>query len=131
MTEKYYKLPDKPETPGFRIMKESDVPEVHAQLATFLHKFSFGVVMTEEEVKHWLLPLQTVVYSYVVEDPQTKKITDFGSFYNLPSSVIGHKDYNELKAAYLFYYFANKTPLSALIRDLLISAKQVCILMLF
>jgi hypothetical protein len=32
-----------------------------------------------------LLPQNNVMYSYVVENPETKKITDFVSFYRLPS----------------------------------------------
>lgn len=31
-------------------------------------------------------------------------ITDFVSFYSLPSSIIGHYKYKSIKAAYLFYY---------------------------
>jgi glycylpeptide N-tetradecanoyltransferase len=35
-----------------------------------------------------LLPREGVVYSYVIEDPDRKDITDFFSFYSLPSSII-------------------------------------------
>ncbi len=40
-----------------------------------------------------LLPRDGVVYSYVVESSEHKKITDIVSFYSLPSSIlkkIGH-----------------------------------------
>jgi len=64
------------------------------------------------------------VYSYVVEDPATHIITDFVSFYSLPSSIIRHPVHKRLNAAYLYYYAVSKTPLSALINDALILAKQ-------
>lgn len=35
---------------------------------------------------------------------ETHQITDFFSFYSLPSTVIGHTKHNLLEAAYLFYY---------------------------
>ena len=37
---------------------------------------------------HWLLPREKVINSYVVENPDSKKITDFLSFYHLPSSIL-------------------------------------------
>lgn len=46
------------------------------------------------------------------------------SFYNLSSSVINHPVHNMIRAAYLFYYFANANPLTELMRDALIVAKQ-------
>ena len=69
------------------------------------------------------------------QNPETHKITDFFSFYNLESTVIGHKKHSVIKAAYLFYYatetaFSNdknalKPRLNELMKDALIIAKQV------
>ena len=39
-----------------------------------------------------------------VQDPTTHKITDFFSFYSLPSTIIGNAKYPLLEAAYLYYY---------------------------
>lgn len=39
------------------------------------------------------------------------------SFYTLPSSVLGHAQHNELKAAYLFYTVASTVPLKQLLSD--------------
>ena len=55
-------------------------------------------------------------YSYVVEDVETKEITDMFSFYSLPSSILGNDKHRTLNAAYCYYYFANKTPLAKLVR---------------
>ena len=38
------------------------------------------------------------------QNPESQKITDFFSFYSLPSTIIKHPDHNILEAAYLFYY---------------------------
>ena len=40
----------------------------------------------------------------VLQNPKTHKVTDFFSFYSLPSTVINNKKHNLLDAAYLFYY---------------------------
>jgi glycylpeptide N-tetradecanoyltransferase len=71
----------------------------------------------------------------VVEDPETHKITDFVSFYNLESTVIDNSKHQTVRAAYLYYYAtetaftedtkALKKQLLALINDALILAKKV------
>jgi len=45
-----------------------------------------------------------VTWSYVVENPDTGKITDFFSFYSLPSTVINNSINPIVEAAYLYYY---------------------------
>ena len=65
------------------------------------------------------------MYSYVVEDPETKEITDMVSFYSLPSSILGNDKHSLLRAAYCYYLFANKTSLTDLLNDALILAKRL------
>jgi len=74
--------------------------------------------MTEDEIRHQFLSGKgtgerrqddsrregQIVWTYVVENPETHKITDFFSFYSLPSSIINHPKHGVLEAAYLFYY---------------------------
>lgn len=61
-------------------------------------KFHF----TDEEVKHFFLPRDKVVYTYVlskteIENGKKKvKVTDFLSFYSLPSHVMGNPKHNML-----------------------------------
>ena len=55
----------------------------------------------EEEVRHWFVPRDDVIQTYVVG--AVDEVTDFLSFYTLPSTVIGNPKHNQLKAAYSFY----------------------------
>ncbi len=64
----------------------------------------------EEEIKYWFLPRKDVIYSYVVENSE-KIITDFVSFYCLPSSVLKHEKHKDLRAAYSYYNVSTVTPL--------------------
>jgi glycylpeptide N-tetradecanoyltransferase len=107
-TIKLYRLPDTPQVPGIRALEERDVPAAFALLRDYLLNFKLHPVFTEEEFRHCFLTRNDVVYSYVVENPETKQITDMCSFYCLPSTIIGHKVYNKLKAAYSFYNVRNK-----------------------
>lgn len=118
--QKLYKLPAEPLTPGLRPMEERDVGGVHALLSTYLQRFSLKVAFSKEEVKHWLLPRNKVINSYVVE--KDGKVTDFLSFYHLPSSILHHND--TLHAAYSYYNVATSVPLTALMKDALILAKN-------
>ena len=105
-------------------MREEDVPEVTALLSTYLKNFSLSVHFDEADVRHWICPVEGVVEAFVVEDPATKKITDFCSFYLLPSSILGHAVHTEVRAAYSYYNVATVTPLVQLMNDALIFAKK-------
>lgn len=52
-------------------------------------------------------------------------LTDFLSFYTLPSTVMHHPVHKSLKAAYSFYNVHTETPLLDLMNDALIIAKMV------
>ena len=57
---------------------------------------------TDEEVKHYFLPRDKIVYTYVVSATETvngkkkEKVTDFLSFYSLPSHVMSNPKHNML-----------------------------------
>lgn len=124
MMKRNYAVPEQPTLKGFRQMTSDDVDDVHRMLAQTLSTYKVAPVYSKEEIVHWMLPRPGVVFSYVVEDPKTKKATDFVSFYSLPSTVIGNPKYNDLNAAYSFYYSANTVPLKSLMGDALVAAKQ-------
>ncbi|KZM19579.1 glycylpeptide N-tetradecanoyltransferase [Ascochyta rabiei] len=133
-----YKLPDTTSTPGLRQMESKDVDAALDLLKRYLERMDMAQVFDKTEFEHWICPKEKpkeqVVWSYVVEDPNTHKITDYFSFYNLESTVIGNKKHDTIKAAYLFYYasevaFAKdedklKTRLNSLMKDALILAKK-------
>ncbi|CAL1705092.1 unnamed protein product [Somion occarium] len=118
------KVPERPRLlepqHGLREMEDKDIPEVTALYEKFMKRFDTALQFTEEEARHhflsgrgtgpstkdsWKTPREgQVVWAYVVEDPKTHKITDFFSFYSLPSTVIDHPKHNLLNAAYLMYY---------------------------
>lgn len=99
---KLLKLPNEAVTPGMRMMVETDVPRVTELLNEYLAdgRAKFHPIFDEEEVHHWLLPRDDVIYTYVVETDGT--VTDMLSFYTLPSTVIGNPKHSSLKAAYSF-----------------------------
>jgi glycylpeptide N-tetradecanoyltransferase len=113
-------------------MELKDVPQVHKLLNSYLSQFHVAAQFSEDEIRHWMLPLDTVVYSFVVESEENPgEITDFYSFYSLPSSVIGNPKHSHINAAYLFYYVPmgmgqDLKRLQVMMKDALIMAKQVC-----
>ncbi|XP_047325774.1 glycylpeptide N-tetradecanoyltransferase 1 [Impatiens glandulifera] len=123
-TIKLYKLPESTVTPGFRKMELHDVPAVTRLLRDYLSQFMGAPDFDENDVEHWLLPKENVVESWLVESPETHEITDFCSFYTLPSSILGNQNYTNLKAAYSYYNVSTKTPLLQLMNDALIVAKR-------
>ncbi|KAF6157235.1 hypothetical protein GIB67_041696 [Kingdonia uniflora] len=117
--------PIEPPTPlSFRKMVFSDIPSVTRLLKTYLSQFIVAPDFNGDDVEHWLLPKENVVDSFVVENPETNTITDFCSFYTLPSSILGNQNYSNLKAAYSYYNISTETPLLQLMNDALIVAKQ-------
>jgi glycylpeptide N-tetradecanoyltransferase len=121
---KLYSLPEDTETPGFRAIHKKEIKKIYPQLKEYLSKFDVAMSFTKEEAVHYLSPRKNVIYSYVVEDPVTKEITDFISFYSLPSSVIGNDKHDKLNAAYSWYYFSEKTEVEDLFKDAIIMAKK-------
>ncbi|KAF9184650.1 glycylpeptide N-tetradecanoyltransferase [Haplosporangium sp. Z 767] len=106
---KLYKLSAETSTPGLRPMEEKDVASVAILMNKYMAHMELAPHFQEEDVRHWLISRPGVVWGYVVEDPETKKITDFFSFYSLPSTVINNPTHSTLNAAYSFYY-AVQTP---------------------
>ncbi|KZO97861.1 N-myristoyl transferase [Calocera viscosa TUFC12733] len=135
-------LPKKTALPGLREMESHDIPEVEALMIQYMKRFDMIPVFTRGEIEHTFLsgkgtePMinaarrtDQVVWAYVVETDG--KITDFFSFYTLPSSVIGNtKGHKMLEAAYLFYYATDapepdlKKRLYELVGDALIIARD-------
>ena len=76
-----------------REMTKKDVIQVHKLLIDFLAKYQLKLKLSEADVGHMLLPRDGVMYTYVVEDDH-HAITDFVSFYKLPSSIVKKSGHN-------------------------------------
>ncbi|KAJ3275490.1 glycylpeptide N-tetradecanoyltransferase [Terramyces sp. JEL0728] len=88
-------------------MQEQDVAQVTVLLNNYLSKFEFHQMFNEDEVRHMMLPIKDVVFSYVAKN-ESGQVTDFTAFYSLPSSINGNAKHSHIYAAYLFYYAPHK-----------------------
>lgn len=123
-TIKLFKLPEQTKTFGFRKLTDSDVSGAHKILSEYLDKFKLVPIFTEDEFRHWFTPINGVVDSFVVEN-ELGEITDFVSYYTLPSTVMHHAVHKQVKAAYSFYNVSKGTPWTDLMNDALISSKNL------
>ena len=67
----------------------------------YLGQRKLHIHFTEEEVAHFFVPQEGVIYCYV--DGEPGQLTDVFSFYSLPSQVLNHPDHNTLRVAYSFH----------------------------
>ena len=117
-----YKLPTELPINGFRQMEEKDVDQVHDLLANFEKQFKVHGYYDKDQVKHWFIPRKNVVYSYVRD--LDGNITDFISFYSLPSSILQHESYKKLMAAYSFFNINTTMSVKDIMKCALILAKN-------
>jgi len=105
---------------GLREMEERDVTQVADLFSRYMRRFGMSPVFTHKDVRHHFLSGRgtgpaggdswkaardgQVVWTYVVENPETHKITDYFSFYLLPSTIMASEKHNLLRAGYLYYY---------------------------
>jgi glycylpeptide N-tetradecanoyltransferase len=105
-----YTLRNQGKLKDLRRVKDADFDQVFDLLVKFQKRYELVQNFTKEELKHWLLGNQElkdedkVVQTFVVEDEETGKITDFFSFYLLPFTILENSQHDELGIAYLFYY---------------------------
>lgn len=121
---KLLSLPKEPTIEGIRAMEKRDVKQVHALLDEYLQNFDLSFHYNKEEIAHFFLPRKNVVYSYVVVDPETNEITDFISYYSLPSTIINDEKYKTLYAAFCYYMVPKKHSINEIMKNALILAKN-------
>lgn len=71
-----------------------------------MEKYNCHFAYNQEQFMHQILPRKNVVYTFVIEQPDGT-ITDFLSFYNLPSIILkkdSSHDHSVINVAYLYYY---------------------------
>ncbi|CAG9465222.1 unnamed protein product [Pedinophyceae sp. YPF-701] len=121
-TVKLYRLPERPQIPGWRKMEARDLAQVGDLLRAHLDRYALRAQITDEELEHWMMPRDGVVYTYVVER-EGGRITDMGSFYSLPSQVLGHAHHTDVRAAFSFYSVATEASMRDVMNDCLTQAK--------
>lgn len=122
--QKLLKLPNETTIPGIRPMEAKDMDQVHAMLVEYLKKFKTHFEFSKDELTHFILPRKGVIEAYVFEDQEdSTKITDFFSFYSLPSSILKHVEEKTLHVAYAYYTVAKKNKLVDVMQQALIVAK--------
>lgn len=121
--KKVYSLSKETTIPGLRPFQKKDSDQVYEILENYLSQFKIRPYYSKEEVEHWFTPRDNLIYSYVVEN-EDGKITDFTSFYLLPSSILQHEVHKKLYSAYSFFTVPGSVGLKDLLRNTLILAKQ-------
>jgi len=99
-----YKIPTS-NVPGLRLMQEDDIPAARKFLNEQLseHKRVY-CIYSEESFKHIFMPRKDVIETYIVE--KNGEVSDFISFYHVPSSIIGTS--KSLSIWYLFHAYSNR-----------------------
>ncbi|KAJ1948661.1 glycylpeptide N-tetradecanoyltransferase [Linderina macrospora] len=125
------RLPPQTSTPGLRPMRKGDVSQVRKLLNRYLKNRCevLPIFKTDAEVAHWFMPRDDVIWTYVVDDAEHPgKLSDFFSFYSLPSSVLRSEKNGSttvrgtIKPVYLYYY-GTKTDYEVKLTD---EEKAVC-----
>ncbi|GAA5888023.1 hypothetical protein JCM16303_000183 [Sporobolomyces ruberrimus] len=116
----YYRVPTETTIPGLREIEKRDLKQASRLLRAYLARFDCAPMLSNKEVEHALWSGRgkdeggkrkgQVVWTYVVEDPETHRITDLFSLYSLPSTAVKSSPLQTVNAAYLFYYATDCTP---------------------
>lgn len=92
--KKIYSFSKETTISGLRPIEKKDSDQVHYILENYLSQFKIRPYYSKEEIEHWFNPTDNLIYSYVVENEEGK-ITDFTSFYLLPSSILQHTPFSQ------------------------------------
>jgi len=106
----------------WRAMEDADVPQVTEMLNTYLLSLKLAQHFSEEEVRHLMLPRDGVMCSFVIAQSDGK-VSDYCSFYHLPSSIMKHDTHKLLRAVYSYYNVATSIPFVELMQDMLVMAE--------
>ena len=113
---KLFKTIEKP-TINIRPIKETDFIIACHMLNDYHKKFNISILF-----EHHFLFRKNVIESYVVETNGI--ISDFISFFFIPSKLLSNQKYSEITRGYLYYYFNTKTDLDKLVENGLYFMKQ-------
>ncbi len=120
--KKFHELPDTTQVPGFRKMRDADIPKAWTLFNQYLKKFDLAPIFTQHEFEYLCQNRQNIVSSFVVE--KDGEITDFISYFHLSATILKHSQYKTLNACYMYYYTASRTSLPDLVLDCLVQAHK-------
>ena len=87
-------------------------------------KYSISEILSKEEISHYFLPRNNIIYSYVLED-ENKKIKDFFTFYGLSRTILNNNSkYKKINLAYSIINYNSSIPMKELLKSEIIIAKQ-------
>ena len=95
-------------------LEEKHIDSAIECLAKYQNKFSIYPIFNKEQFEHQFLE-NPIVHAYVILNKEKDKVVDFMSYYDL--NTIMKKEI--VKAAYLYYYSANKITLYDILKEML------------
>ena len=121
---KNHELPDEPLISGFRKMTEKDLEQIYELIEKNRKKYNINEVLSKEEILHYFLPRNNIIYSYVLED-ENNKITDFFIFYALTRTILSNNSkYKKINLAYSIINYNSTISMKDLLKSEIIIAKQ-------
>lgn len=120
---KLNKLPQRTMTQGLRPMVKADIAALYSLLQSNKSKFDLSINLSSQEVEHWLLHREELIFSYVVQS-EDGGLTDAFSFSSVKSKVLNHPVHTELREARLLYSISTRTNPVDLMEDALVLAKS-------
>mmetsp|Transcript_45593 Transcript_45593/g.33337 ORF Transcript_45593/g.33337 Transcript_45593/m.33337 type:complete len:184 (+) Transcript_45593:849-1400(+) len=109
-----------------RALEAKDLQEVWVLMNKFMMKFKVKFMYSKKELGHLLLQRENVIHSFVVEDPASKKVTDFFSFYILPFQVLSKNNpHQKIITAYSFYNATSVNEMEDLMKMALLKARDL------
>lgn len=122
---KLYALPEKPVLKDGQVLRkalEKDSKQIRSLLMDYLQKRSIYTEYSKKDCAHWFTHQDNIIECYLIE--KNGKISDFFSFYSLPSSVLNNPKYDTLRAAYAYYFVNTSMTLKELFTIALIQALE-------
>ncbi|KPV75833.1 uncharacterized protein RHOBADRAFT_35600, partial [Rhodotorula graminis WP1] len=123
----HYRVPGETTIPGLRELEKRDLKQASRLMRAYSARFDVAPMLSNKDVEHAMWDGRgkevngkregQVTWSYVVEDPETHRITDVFSFYHLPSTAIQASPPARVEAAYLYFYATTAAPSCADLGD--------------
>lgn len=108
---------------SMRPLEEKDCFQCCHLMNKFHQKFKISIYFTEEQFKSHFMVKSNVLNCFVIETDGL--ITDFISFFHLPSQVRNNPKYNDIKVVFGYYYFNYKNSMETIISNCLTFFKEM------